>query len=78
MENSQALSPLRESDYEAIEAAVMETEKGRWFLFEYSRRHRSADKAMKFSTHDMLRSEGPNPSANHLRNEACAALPPEV
>ena len=43
MENSQALSPLRESDYEAIEAAVMETEKGRWFLFEYSRRHRSAD-----------------------------------
>lgn len=43
MENSQALSPLRESDYEAIEAAVMETEKGRWFLFEYARRHRSAD-----------------------------------
>lgn len=43
MENSQTLSPLRESDYEAIEAAVMETEKGRWFLFEYSRRHRSAD-----------------------------------
>ncbi|SCM72551.1 Chemotaxis protein [uncultured Pleomorphomonas sp.] len=43
MENSQALSPLRESDYEAIEAAVMETEKGRWFLSEYARRHRSAD-----------------------------------
>ncbi len=43
MENSQTLSPLRESDYEAIEAAVMETEKGRWFLFEYARRHRSAD-----------------------------------
>ncbi len=43
MDNSQALSPLRESDYEAIEAAVMETEKGRWFLFEYARRHRSAD-----------------------------------
>ena len=43
MEKSQALSPLRESDYEAIEAAVMETEKGRWFLAEYTRRHRSAD-----------------------------------
>ena len=43
MEKSQALSPLRESDFEAIEAAVMETEKGRWFLFEYARRHRSAD-----------------------------------
>jgi chemotaxis protein CheZ len=36
-------SPLRESDYEAIEAAVMETEKGRWFLAEYARRHRNAD-----------------------------------
>ncbi|WP_026792364.1 protein phosphatase CheZ [Pleomorphomonas oryzae] len=46
MENSQALSPLRESDYEAIEAAVMETEKGRWFLFEYARRHRSVDTDM--------------------------------
>ncbi len=43
MENSQALSPLRESDYEAIEAAVMETTKGRWFLAEYARRHRSSD-----------------------------------
>lgn len=43
MDNSQALSPLRESDYEAIEAAVMETEKGRWFLAEYARRHRAAD-----------------------------------
>ncbi|WP_370678135.1 protein phosphatase CheZ [Pleomorphomonas sp. PLEO] len=43
MENSRALSPLRESDFEAIEAAVMETEKGRWFLSEYARRHRSAD-----------------------------------
>lgn len=43
MENSQALSPLRESDYEAIEAAVMETSKGRWFLAEYARRHRSSD-----------------------------------
>lgn len=36
-------SPLREEDYEAIEAAVMETERGRWFLAEYTRRNRSAD-----------------------------------
>lgn len=36
-------SPMLESDYEAIEAAVMETEKGRWFLAEYARRNRSAD-----------------------------------
>jgi hypothetical protein len=35
--------PLSESDYEAIEAAVMETTRGRWFLTEYARRNRTAD-----------------------------------
>jgi hypothetical protein len=34
---------LREEDYETIEAAVMETARGRWFLNEYARRNRSAD-----------------------------------
>lgn len=39
-----ALTPSSlEADYEAIEAAVMETEKGRWFLAEYASRHRAAD-----------------------------------
>lgn len=36
-------APLREADYQVIEAAVMETEKGRWFLSEYARRNRNAD-----------------------------------
>ncbi|AXS41249.1 protein phosphatase CheZ [Breoghania sp. L-A4] len=36
-------SPLREEDYEAIEAAVMETARGRWFLSEFAQRNRSAD-----------------------------------
>ena len=36
-------SPLRQEDYEAIEAAVMETARGRWFLTEYARRNRSSD-----------------------------------
>ena len=31
-------SPLDPSDYEAIESAVMETARGRWFLAEYARR----------------------------------------
>jgi len=31
------------ADYEAIEAAVMETARGRWFLREYARRNRNAD-----------------------------------
>jgi len=34
---------LSASDYEAIEAAVMETERGRWFLAEYARRQRATE-----------------------------------
>ena len=34
---------ISESDYEAIAAAVMETERGRWFLEEYARRNRHTD-----------------------------------
>jgi chemotaxis protein CheZ len=34
---------LSETDYEAIEAAVMETARGRWFLAEYAQRNRNAD-----------------------------------
>src|SRR5262245_37942106 len=37
---------LSEADYEAIEDAVMETMRGRWFLAEYARRNRHADTAM--------------------------------
>ncbi|MDC9701011.1 MAG: hypothetical protein PSN37_02095 [Alphaproteobacteria bacterium] len=35
-----------EESYHAIEAAVMETSRGRWFLAEFSRRNRSADTDM--------------------------------
>lgn len=35
--------PRREVSYEEIEAAVMETARGRWFLAEYASRHRAAD-----------------------------------
>jgi len=34
---------LSETDFEAIAAAVQETERGRWFLDEYARRNRHAD-----------------------------------
>jgi hypothetical protein len=45
---SQSLAPLDPSDpdYEAIQLAVMETERGRWFLSEYARRNRQADTEM--------------------------------
>src|SRR5262245_25585185 len=35
-----------EGEYEAIEAAVMETARGRWFLAEHARRNRHAETAM--------------------------------
>ncbi|MBV8849441.1 MAG: hypothetical protein JOZ16_07620 [Methylobacteriaceae bacterium] len=34
---------LTEADYDAIEAAVMETARGRWFLIEHDRRRRAAE-----------------------------------
>jgi hypothetical protein len=34
---------LTPADYDAIEAAVMETARGRWFLTEYARRNRHSD-----------------------------------
>lgn len=40
------VSPLDASDYAAIEAAVMETSRGRWFLAEHARRNRHADTLM--------------------------------
>lgn len=46
MADSRALTPVDEADYEAIEAAVMETARGRWFLAEYARRNRTADTGM--------------------------------
>jgi chemotaxis regulatin CheY-phosphate phosphatase CheZ len=46
MAMKQELTPLNEADYEAIESAVMETGRGRWFLAEFSRRNRTADTGM--------------------------------
>ena len=44
----QPLNPC-EHDFDAIEAAVMETSRGRWFLAEYQRRNRSADTKLVLS-----------------------------
>lgn len=41
------LAPLDAAqDYDAIQAAVLESERGRWFLQEYTRRNRSSDTAL--------------------------------
>lgn len=40
------MSGYTETDYEAIEAAVLESPRGRWFLGEFTRRNRAADTSM--------------------------------
>jgi hypothetical protein len=53
--------PVSDDDYDAIESAIMETARGRWFLFEYARRHRQADTLMVMSAinslHDSLQTK---------------------
>lgn len=39
-------APFHISDYEAIETALLESTRGRWFLSEFSRRNRTADTQM--------------------------------
>lgn len=51
-----ALTQLSASDYEAIELAVMETARGRWFLHEFAARNRTADTNMLLGA--MARLEG--------------------
>lgn len=43
MSDSKDLMPLADKDYRAIEAAVMESSRGRWFLSEYAQRNRHSD-----------------------------------
>jgi len=43
MKHDDADITFGEVDFETIEAAVMETARGRWFLREYARRNRNAD-----------------------------------
>lgn len=38
-----SLTTISEAEYESIEAAVMETARGRWFLSEFAQRNRTAD-----------------------------------
>jgi chemotaxis protein CheZ len=63
--------PLSGADYQAIEAAVMETARGRWFLAEYARRNRHADTEMLLNALERLetviRNETAGPVAERLR-----------
>jgi chemotaxis regulatin CheY-phosphate phosphatase CheZ len=71
MANLPVPAPISEADYEAIEAAVMETARGRWFLAEYARRNRHADTTMLLKALDrieaVLRGEHSVSSVDRIR-----------
>ncbi|TMJ05715.1 MAG: protein phosphatase CheZ [Alphaproteobacteria bacterium] len=54
MANLPVPAPLSDADYEAIEGAVMETARGRWFLAEFARRNRNADTTMLLKALDRI------------------------
>lgn len=62
---------LSQEDYEAIESAVVETARGRWFLAEYARRNRQADTTMLLTALDrieaVVRGERSAPSIDNVR-----------
>lgn len=46
MDHQSADPPITDTEYDAIEAAMLETARGRWFLAEFARRNRTADTNM--------------------------------
>jgi chemotaxis regulatin CheY-phosphate phosphatase CheZ len=76
MSTETALVPISEPEYEAIEAAVMETARGRWFLKEYARRNRQADTDVVLEAIEKLEKsfvvETPSVSQQRLGSELAA------
>ena len=64
MKNSNAPSPSRAADYEAIEAALLETVQGRGFLMEYSNRNRRAETVMLLEAISKLEATALKPHAD--------------
>jgi len=66
-------APLSEVDYEAIESAVMETSRGRWFLAEFARRNRHADTNMLLTALERIEAvvggERPGDAADRIRHD---------
>ena len=62
---------LNDADYAAIEEAVLETARGRWFLAEYARRNRQADTQMLLTAisrlEDVIRGDAALNAADRLR-----------
>jgi hypothetical protein len=57
-------------DFDTIEAAVMETARGRWFLKEYARRNRNADTQLVLEAMDRLKEPVPDAAeVTHLQED---------
>jgi len=73
MSTSKAPSPIRNADYEAIEAALLQNAQGRWFLAEYARQNRSADMRMLLDAITKLEANIMRPredaQKNHVRRD---------
>ncbi len=73
MVKSEPPSPICTEDYEAIQAAVMETARGRWFLTEYARHNRTADTEMLLGAieklHGTLVQQEESTDAPRIKNE---------
>jgi hypothetical protein len=62
-----------QKDYEAIEAAVLESPRGRWFLGEFARRNRAADTLMLLEAIRKLERGMAETPTNQLSAELAAA-----
>ncbi len=66
-------SLFRNEDYDAIQAAVVETNRGRWFLSEFAKRNRSADTNILLDAiqklHNTLVKQTDSPEDPRLKNE---------
>jgi len=73
MSTSKAPSPLRKADYESIEAALLQSTRGRWFLAEYTRLNHSADTRMLLDAITKLKASVMRPredaQKNHVRRD---------
>jgi len=68
------LSAYSQKDFEAIEAAVLESPRGRWFLAEFTRRNRAADTLMLLDAIAKLERSIADNSPHQVSDELAAEL----
>ncbi len=68
------MNAYTQKDYEAIEGAVLESPRGRWFLGEFARRNRAADTLMLLEAIRKLERGVAENSADQLTADLAAAL----